>query len=368
MPDDIKYWVWMSMLMNIIPRKKLKLLDIFKSPENLWNASEAELKRHPLVTEEVLNDLKDKEKRSAVGRVMEQIDELDLDIVTINSGRYPELLKKISDPPVLIYVKGKLSTGISRIAVVGSRRSTSYGHFAAETLSESLSRCGFDIVSGMARGIDSCAHRGAIKALGVTTAVLGCGLDKAYPPENTGLMEQIALKGAVISEYPPGTIPIPRNFPARNRIISGLSKGVVVIEAAEHSGSLITAKFALDQGREVFALPGNISSENSVGTNKLIRDGAKIVTCIEDIFEELNLYICEMNIKNTRRCQKHTVSLKGLEGAELSIAEALVERDLHIDMIAAACNLDIRSVNSALIMMELKGIVEQQPGKIFRLK
>lgn len=261
------------------------------------------------------------------------------------------------------------------ISIVGSRKATSYGLEAGEELAYQLSMLGITITSGMARGIDSSAHKGALKAKGRTIAVLGCGHDIIYPPENKALIEEIIKSGAVISEYLPGTKPMAMNFPARNRIISGISLGVVVIEAAENSGSLITANFALEQGREVFALPGNINRINSKGTNKLIKEGAKLTTCIEDILEELEIYnlidnkkidgIDEDNIDNEIFDQKY---YRGLDNEERRMIQCLKYEPLHVDYLANMTGYSIKHINSILTMLELKGVIEQMPGKIFRLR
>jgi DNA processing protein len=266
-------------------------------------------------------------------------------------------------------MKGNIEKDEKFLAIVGSRRASSYGIRMAQTIATELSKYGITVVSGMARGVDSYAHRGAIDAGGRTIAVLGCGLDIVYPSENKKLMENIISSGACISEYLPGTTPIPGNFPARNRIISGISLGVIVIEAGERSGSLITANFALEQGREVFALPGNVNNYNSTGTNKLIKEGAKMVTGIDDILEEINISFTEEKVKDffSQRFKGGEL-LKGLDDDEKKVAECLKLEPLHIDVIARKTGLSIALINSILIMLELKGVVEQLPGKIFKLK
>ena len=282
---------------------------------------------------------------------------------------YPAYLKNIYDPPLVLYMKGTIQEEEKYLAVVGSRRATSYGLDMAKKISRELAECGITVVSGMARGVDSFAHMGALEVKGRTIAVLGCGLDIVYPYENKKLMENIIESGACLSEYLPGTTPVPGNFPARNRIISGISLGVVVIEAGERSGSLITANFALEQGREVFALPGNVNSIKSTGTNKLIKEGAKIVTGIDDILEELNIYFIEENTKVSfnKNLQDERI-LRGLDNDEKKVVECLKLESMHIDNIARKTGFGIQLVNSILVMLELKGVVEQLPGKIFKLK
>ena len=295
---------------------------------------------------------------------------LKINCITLHDEQYPELLKNIYDPPSVLYCKGTIKKREKALAVVGSRSATSYGLSMAEKISYELSGFGFSIISGMARGIDTYAHKGALEAGGRTVAILGCGPDMVYPVENLSLMRQIENSGAVISEYLPGIAPLSCNFPARNRVISGISLGVIVVEAGKKSGSLITASFALEQGREVFAVPGNADSPNSQGTNRLIREGAKIVTGIEDILEELQLFDLKKNAKKPRLKMKDCkqMIIEGLCGDERKIAECLGAKTLHVDEIVRRSGLSAQIVSSMLIMMELKGVVEQSPGKIFSLK
>jgi DNA processing protein len=208
-------------------------------------------------------------------------------LVTFISADYPKSLFEIPDPPPFLYVLGELRCHETSIAIVGSRRATAYGLQTTARLAEALARHGVSVVSGMARGVDTVAHKGALAAGGRTIGVLGCGIDKVYPPENRKIFQEMAEKGCLVSEFPLGTVPLAENFPRRNRIISGLSRGVLIVEAAENSGSLITAQYALEHGRDVFAVPGNISFATSRGSNRLIKQGAKLVDCVEDILEEL---------------------------------------------------------------------------------
>ena len=207
--------------------------------------------------------------------------------MTFLAEDYPKVLLEIPDPPPYLYVKGELRGSETAVAVVGSRRASTYGMLTTTRLATELAAHGVTVVSGMARGVDTAAHRGALSGGGRTIGVLGCGIDVVYPPENRKLFEEMAEKGALVSEFPLGTLPLAENFPRRNRIISGMSRGVLVVEAMENSGSLITAQFALDQGREVFAIPGNINTSSSRGANRLIKQGAKLVESVDDILEEL---------------------------------------------------------------------------------
>jgi DNA processing protein len=367
--QELRYWVWLSSLTRIVPSRKKMLLEHFKDPYKMWEALKEELKGLSFMTEVILNQLTDNELKRKVDSYVEDIYRKGIDVITILDEKYPVSLKNIYDPPIVLYIKGSLENCKNCIAVVGSRHASSYGLKAAENISYELSQCGMTIVSGLARGIDAAAHAGALKNDGKTIAVMGCGPDIVYPRENRGIYENISQTGAVISEYLPGTQPLQYNFPARNRIISGLSYGTVVVEAGEKSGSLITADFALNQGREVFAVPGNISSRNSAGANRLIREGAKIVTGVYDILEELRLYI-ELEDKKLLRLErnKFNPALAGLSMDEKIILECLIKEPMHVDTLAAKTGFNIKDINSMLVIMELRGIIESLPGRIYELK
>ncbi|KNY28390.1 DNA-processing protein DprA [Pseudobacteroides cellulosolvens] len=368
MEEQLIYWVWLNSIPGFGPVKCSKLINFFEHPKNIWHASEAELNKATFLNRQAIKSLMDGKFREDAYKHLKVAKDQKIDIITIRDEKYPYYLKNIYDPPIILYVRGNILKNEKCIAVVGARRATYYGIKMAESLSYTLAGVGLTVVSGMARGIDTNAHKGA-KETGRTIGVLGCGADIAYPPENRGLISEVTQKGAVISEYPPGTPPVPSNFPARNRIISGMSIGVVVIEAGERSGSLITAEFALEQGREVFAVPGNISSMNSKGTNKLIKDGAKIVTSVEDILEELiNYGITDSgDTKHSYRTYDEAL-FKGLNSEERKLVECLKLEPLHIDELTKKSGFSIKVVGSLLVMLELKGVVEQIPGKIFRIK
>lgn len=370
MQDMMLPWVWFSLLKSIPPGKRWELLRCFSDPVNLWHASKEELQSTGIVNMCGIEEITGKKPREEAERHLENARRKGIAVVPHIDPQYPAQLKEIYNPPVILYVKGKLAGDARCIAIVGSRKATDYGLDIAEKISCELSLRGVTVVSGMARGVDSRAHNGALKAGAGTVAVLGCGLDIVYPPENDRLMKEITCSGAVISEFPPGTPPKPVHFPMRNRIISGMSMGVVVIEAGNKSGSLITADFALEQGREVFAVPGNINSAHSAGTNRLIREGAKIVTEIEDVLEELKLF-SDVNNNTKREYNKAIPARKdmpaGLDADEQLIFKCLMDGELHIDAISSRCGLGIQYVGSTLIMLELKGIVKQMPGKIFGL-
>ena len=365
--DDLKYWVWLNSLENTGPGILNRLIDYFGSPENVWYSKERELKELLPNAPKTIERILDKNHRLAANGLLKKVKAGGCRIITKRDADYPERLKYIYDPPILLYTRGKLVGNEYAVAVVGARKATMYGMRIAEEISFELSARGIAIVSGMARGIDTCAHLGALKAEGRTIAVLGCGLDTAYPPENKGLMERITKNGAVVSEYPPGTPPHPYNFPARNRIISGMSVCVTVVEAGKKSGSLITADFALEQGREVFAVPGNILSTGSEGTNALIRDGARIVTGIEDIIQELKSSFVGKNIVCPNKSCTDDFQIQ-LSEEERKVFECISGEGLHIDDISGKTGFDIQKVNFLLVNMEIRGVLEQLRGKVFRAK
>lgn len=369
MNNDLLYWIWLSLLPKVSIKKKKYLTDFFEDAVNVWKATGPELRLVPFLTTSNIKNILSKKYRSKAYAALKRAEDDNVRIITIKNKCYPYNLMHIYDPPVVLYLKGKQVIDEKAVAIVGSRKATSYGRNMAEKLAFDLSRFDITVVSGMAKGIDSYAHSGALRAGGRTIAVLGCGTDVVYPMENKNLMEKIIENGTVISEYIPGTEPLPYHFPARNRIISGLSLGVAVIEAGQKSGSLITADYALEQGREVFAVPGNVNHCNSVGTNKLIKEGANLVSGACDIFKE----ICPENPCDKIKMFKYKNSIKDhminrLGKNEKKIAELLRYEELHIDILSDRTGIGMKTVNSLLMMMELKGIIEQLPGKIFKLK
>jgi DNA processing protein len=280
-------------------------------------------------------------------------------IIIADNAAYPSALKNTPDPPLFLYVKGELHQE-DGIAIVGTRKPTHYGLTVTRTIVFELAAAGLTIVSGMARGIDTQAHRGALAAAGRTIAVLGCGIDVAYPPENKGLMDDISRSGAVVSENPFGTQPESGYFPARNRIISGLSRGTVIVEAAEDSGSLITANYAKEQGRKLFAVPGNIGSLNSRGSNSLIKQGATLVESAQDILQEL-----KFASRGTATADAAARDLPSLTKDEEPVFRQITNEPKHIDVLMQESKSTPARISGTLVTLELKGLVKQLPGKYY---
>lgn len=304
--ENKKYWIWFSLIKNLGTRRKIKLLELYKTPERIYNLKLEELLRINKIGKVLANNILDENIRLIVKKHIEYMKKNNIDIININDENYPVLLKNIYDPPVSLYIKGnKRILNNKSIAIIGCRDASEYGKKAAKYFSYNLSREGINIVSGLAKGIDSYAHiasvclyhendkfdkkhninmKGNSIKYGKTVAVIGNGLDIIYPKDNKYLYEEILKTGgAIISEFPLGTKPEKLNFPSRNRIVSGISNGIIVIEAKEKSGTLITVDFALEQGRDIYVVPGNINSINSVGTNNLIKQGAKLITNYKEV-------------------------------------------------------------------------------------
>lgn len=361
---ELESLVALNMIEGLGPITVKRLLERFGSAGQALRASEAELRGVEGLRPEALARIRRGIKQADVAEEMEKAGRAGIALVPMSDQAYPELLKQIYDPPPLLYVRGTLSHADRHaVAIVGSRRCSHYGVSCAERLASQLAARGFTVVSGMARGIDTAAHRGALKAGGRTIAVLGSGLNRIYPSENRGLADEIEASGAVISEFPMDTSPHRTNFPLRNRLISGLSLGVVVVEAARRSGSLITAAQALEQGRAVFAVPGRIDSFSSQGTHALLKDGAKLVESVEDIVEEFPyLAGCERGPTGS----ESPLPRPRLEPGEEKVLECLSSGELSIDEITTASGLTPAAVSAALLSLEIKHLVNQLPGKMFR--
>jgi DNA processing protein len=344
---EAAYWAAFANVRHIGPARITRLLSRYPSLSDAWRAPVESLR---LVLEpRALSELSSARRVIEPERQLEDLRRRGIRILHAEHPEYPHLLTEASGRPTVLYIRGRLTPEDDRsIGIVGTRRSTSYGKGVTERISQELAVAGVTVVSGLARGIDAVAHHVALESGGRTVGVLGSGVDVIYPSEHRRLVERILERGAVISEQPPGTKPDAPNFPARNRIISGMSLGVVVIEAPARSGALITANFAADQGREVFVVPGNVGNITSEGTNQLLRDGARIVRDGVDILEDLGM-------ANSQPAQ---LSLQlPVSAEEARVLGCLSSEPLHIDEIAEAANLPGREVAEALLMMELKGVV-----------
>jgi DNA processing protein len=346
--DGQKYWVGFDRVPFIGPVRIQRLLDRFEDLAAAWTASPGELAT--VLDERSVESLVRTRATLSLDREMERLERLGMKVATLGDAGYPRLLAEIPAPPPVLYYRGTLvpEDGMA-VAIVGTRRSTAYGREVAGRLATELAEAGVTIVSGLARGIDGVAHRAAVKAGGRTLAVLGSGVNVIYPAEHANLAEEIAEHGAVVSDYAPDTKPDAVNFPPRNRIISGLSLGVVVVEAPNRSGALITCDFAADQGRDVFVVPGSVLSGASAGCNRLLRDGARAVTCAAEILEDLNL--------GQRREQTAVQQSLPVTDEERRLLALLTGEPQHIDELAVAAGLPIAQGSVFLSMMELKGLV-----------
>ena len=349
--DELKYWVAFSGIPGVGRVRIAQLKDHFGSLQDAWNAPEGKLKQAGLDSRSA-DALVTLRPRISVDDEMERLERHGVDALICEGPAYPSRLKEIYDYPPVLYVRGKLPADDEPcLAIVGTRRPTVYGRQVTEEIVADLARSSITIISGLARGIDSVAHRTALDAGGKTVAVFGSGLDIVYPGENAKLAQAIAEHGALVSEYPLGVKPKAENFPLRNRIMSGLSLGVLVVEAGERSGALITAQQAMEQNREVFAVPGSILSPASQGTNRLIQEGAKLVRNHTDILEELNLTIVVQ--------QAEIKEFSPANEVESAILKQLGSEPNHIDEICRRSGLTMSEVSSTLAMLELKGIARQ---------
>ncbi|TAN45930.1 MAG: DNA-protecting protein DprA [Nitrospirae bacterium] len=368
MADDLRYWIALVLAREVGPLSAGRLLSAFRTPERIFSAPAPELGAVEGMTAAKIKALTGFNDWDGVNREIDNMDRFGIAAITAADEAYPGILRQIPDPPPVLFVKGALTEDDRySVAIVGSRKMTGYGRTVAGRMSSGLARCGLTIVSGMARGIDTVAHTAALDVKGRTTAVLGCGLDRPYPPENLKLFERIREAGCIVSEFPTGTPPLREHFPRRNRIISGLSLGTVVIEATTDSGSLITANMALDQNREVFAVPGNITSKSSEGTNKLIKKGAKLVQRPEDVIEELAGQLKGM-LKKPLDCGAGSGEETGeysLTGEESAILNALDYTPKHADDIARELDIMPGKLLGLLLTLEIKGLVRQTEGKNF---
>ncbi len=382
--ETLKYWIALKAVEEVGCVGFRTLLAAFGSPESVFRASTATLQVIPGIGPKTAEHIRSFSGWEMAEREVARAGKLGVAVVTCQDPLYPGNLLNIYDHPPLLYVLGSFAPEEIGVAIVGSRLASAYGKYITEKLGRELAMQGITVVSGLARGIDSAAHRGALAGKGRTIAVLGCGLDIVYPPENEALAGEIASHGAIATEFPFGTPPNAPNFPARNRIISGISLGVVVVEAGEKSGSLITARIASEQGRSVFAVPGAIESAGSRGTNRLIKQGAKLIECVADILEEI---LPQAGMSKTLLEQPSLIStleampgepdsppasfhtkVKRLGETESRLLPFITQEPVNVDTLITASGLTPHEVQSSLLVLELGGIVRQLPGKLFLRK
>lgn len=362
MQETKTHLIALSSIPDIGPVTIRRLVSSFGSPEKVFSASEQELARIEGMGAKRAQGIKGFSGWAQIERMLERLNARGVRVLTQESDGYPETFKNLHDAPPVIYIRGSLvDEDKYALAVVGTRSPTIYGESQAEKIAGELARVGFTVVSGLARGVDTAAHKGALRAGGRSIGVMGSGIDVPYPAENRLLMDKLSTSGCVLSEFTPGTKPNRENFPRRNRLISALAMGVLVVEATMDSGSLITVNCALEQGKEVFSVPGPINSMNSGGTNELIKKGARLVTGAEDILEELAPVLKGFLAKSPG---KPAVEL---EGEEQALLNALTPEPQHVDDIARGLAWSASKVLGILLALELKGIVRQGAGKRFSI-
>lgn len=358
--DKELYWLWISSL-DIFNRKNLeRLMNYFSEPEEIWKASSESLHLIEGISQKYIEKILISRNQAYIEKMLSILDKNNIKFISCDNPKYPQRLKNIYDFPYVLYLKGKdFDLNKNSIAVVGARKCSQYGINSAKTLSKNLAEENIVIISGMAKGIDSAAHEGALSSSkeNATIAVLGCGLNCCYPAENRELMEKIISNGMIISEYPPNIKPNPAFFPKRNRIISGLSKGVIIVEAEKKSGSLITADLALEQGRDVFSVPGNITSKLSEGTNNLIKQGAILVTSYEDVLKEFD-WNCTKSTKNKVQENKKDFSFTS---DEKMVYDCINDKPQSSDIILNKLEISVNTLQYLLAVLELKGAIQKVP-------
>ncbi len=358
----------LNLLPKIGPIRVRRLLERFSVPEQILAASRADLSAVPGIGREMAEQIADWENQIDLVEEQRRIADHGISLLTMDDDDYPAALREIYDPPFLLYLRGRIERrDAAAVGVVGSRRTTHYGKEQAKKLSFQLAKAGFCIVSGLARGIDTAAHEAALAAGGRTIAVLGSGIGHVYPPENQALADKITESGAVVSEFPVLYVPDKQSFPLRNRIVSGMSQGLLVVEAPARSGSLITANQALEQGRTVFAVPGPIDRPTSEGCNRLIRSGATLVASANDVIDDLDSGLNSLSLPFELEETVHKEKSRSvdLSETEKKIVDSLDGGELTIDAIAEASGLPVAIVNTALFQLEMKHAVKQLPGKYF---
>lgn len=379
---ELVFLMWLHLKSTVSPGRARELIEMFGSAEKVYLADKSAYMEAGVTNQHMLRELLDKNVKNA-NHEIEKANRLGITLLGFGTEGYPAILSEIPDPPMILYVKGSVDVLHRRniFCIVGTRRCTAYGMSAAIGVAEQLARCGMIILSGVAMGIDAAAHRGAVRGGGQTIGIMGCGLDVEYPAENGEVRKAITENGALISEFPLGTPPVGSNFPIRNRLLSAFSLGVAVMEAGERSGALITAKYAAEQGRDVFALPGNISNPMSSGTNRLIQDGAALLTGADAILAEYLLRypdffeLPEEIEKQKAREKQEFVSEKEAEVLretqvtmhEKQLYKYFKKEPLHVNELARLSGLDIQTVQSMITMLQIKGKIKEHPGNHFSL-
>ena len=372
MDEDYKYYIKLCAIPEIGAVSAMRLLKYFGSPQAALSASKSELMRVEKIGEKTANSIIANRDKIDVEKIRARMDAVGARYIHFNDARYPALLRKIPDPPVGFYIIGDCDFSAPCISIIGSRNCSVYGQITARKFAASFARAGFTVVSGMARGIDSCAHYGALEAKGKTVAVLGCGADVLYPPENGDLYNRLVANGAIVSEFPLGTRADRQNFPIRNRIVAGLSVATLVVESDTKGGSMITARLAGEQGRDVFAIPGRIDQSTSRGCNALIRDGVRLATCPEDIIDELAFskqLSFDLKTETARKPAKEEtpkspqIKLTGDEAEVFKCFESV--ENLDADTAASLSGLSVQRCLTALLMLEIKKAVAKKAGGIW---
>lgn len=357
--DSKFFYLLFNRVNGLGPRRLSRMLEYFGTPEKVWYADREQLSKVPEIPVGIVDEILTKRKQLNPELELQRLKDLGIGVLFSDEPDYPPLLKEIFDPPRVLYFRGSPAVFFKRtFGIVGARKATHYGLSVSEVIAGDLAAAGLCIVSGMARGIDSSAHKGALGVSGSTAAVLGCGVDIVYPRENKKLMDEIIKTGIIVSEFPPGTPPTPGNFPQRNRIISGISEGIMIVEAAEKSGSLITADFALEQGRDVFAVPGQVTNSLNRGAHRLIKQGARLVENAGDVLEELGM-------DSSMFDQKPKTSINGLTSVDKKIYNIVSDVPVSSEFIIETSGISSSEVLSTLLCLELQGLVRQLPGHLY---
>lgn len=375
MLSNMVYWVWLCNLSGIFPNKITSLLEHFETAEDIYNAKASDYKGIAGISGGDALVLNSKDLTHAY-KIIDKCEKCGAVILTFDDKNYPDCLRKIPNPPYVLYLKGEILPWdrLLSIGVVGTRHCSEYGSKATRHIVNELALNGVTVVSGMAHGIDTVAAWSALEAGGKTVAVLGSGIDVVYPPENERLMKNITENGAVITEYPPGSPPIGFHFPERNRIISGLSRGILVAEAPKTSGAIITARYAVETGKDLFVIPGQIFDFNYVGSNRLLKEAGKATICANDILEEYEYDLSKLvppekkSVNNVKAVSIDDDRYAELDEAEKQIISLLIDGNMHVDELSVKSGIDMERINSLLPILEIRGLIKKLPGDNYKLE